>query len=147
MQDTALQQLDLIFNAEEAENKDSDINNSKDQEASSNNKQNSDTERAEQEVTDKSYAWTDSDDVVLLNHFLLQAKFMLSSDELTPKELGELISAVDTAIRRKRILERGYDTVPVGEMSRQAEEKKKDTQEEEKRPIATLHPDQNVANL
>lgn len=51
MQDTALQQLDLIFNAEEAENKDSDINNSKDQEASSNNKQNSDTERAEQEVT------------------------------------------------------------------------------------------------
>ena len=76
--------------------------------------------------------WKDEDDEILLNRFLMQVRDVLKmSNDLDSKQLEELMNVTEKVMRRKRINQRGYDSVPATELKR-IEEKQEEEGKGEK---------------
>ena len=97
-------------------------------------------------VNPKKGEWNEEDDAYLLNSILGSALDFLKSEELTPKELSDLTDAVEKVMRRKRINTFGYDAKPVAEILRQ-EEQNREEDDEEKLPVASLHPELDTSQF
>lgn len=95
----------------------------------------------------KPHKWTEDDDEFLLNQVLFEAQSFLKTGDLMPKDLNDIMTVIDAAMRRKRINGVGYDAKPVAEIIRSQEASRKDGSDEEKLPIASLHPDTDISVL